>query len=93
MTRFSVRPHTGKKQRRNYAKGGEVEDDDTEVKEENLNPWEAEGMFESWENDPGIQGHMDPRSEEIMDPGHAVEDKPYKTPIIEAPGHRRKGKA
>ena len=52
----SIRPQQGV---RNYAKGGDVE-------EESKNPWESKSVFESWENDPGIQGHADPRSKKVL---------------------------
>jgi hypothetical protein len=56
-----------------------------EKEEENLNPWESETVFESWENDPGIHGHMDPRSHILRRP----KVNPYKTPIYTEPGERK----
>jgi hypothetical protein len=62
------------KRRRNYQKGGRVEE------EENLNPWEA--IIQDWRkyqhpgDIPREGGHMDPRSEEIFKRGQ-TRDKIY----------------
>jgi hypothetical protein len=52
---MNIKPRVG---RRNYQKGGEVE--------ENPNPWASEDLQEQYRNDPGRIGHYDPRLFDIF---------------------------
>ena len=61
-----------------YQRGGPVE---------SLNPWEGRGPYQSWQEDPGIHGHADPRGRKLLDPFPRFEKEgdegPYRTPVYE----------